>query len=292
MKKALITDADNTLFDWVDIWYRSFTAMLNKIEEITGIPEGELYSPISAVHQQHGTSEYAFLIEEIPILREKYGERVTEKLSPAIDAFRAARREALRLYPGVMPTLKKLKANGIITVSYTESTSFYVNYRFRKLELDTVIDYLYSSPDHSLPYEDMNALRKYPRENYLLKKTVHRYTPQGEKKPNPHILSCILNDIGVRADEAVYIGDHPKKDIAMAQQAGVLDILASYGAAQHREQYELLRSVTHWSRAEVDEEKAVLSGLEVTPTIVVGRFDQILREFDLELSNEEAETHL
>jgi FMN phosphatase YigB (HAD superfamily) len=287
MKKALITDADNTLFDWVDVWYQSFTAMLHKIEEITGIPEGELYSPISAVHQQHGTSEYAFLIEEIPILRERYGERVTETLAPAIDAFRSARREALRLYPGVMFTLKKLKANGIITVSYTESTSFYVNYRFRKLGLDTVIDYLYSSPDHALPHEDMNVVRKYPQDNYLLKQTVHRYTPRGEKKPNPHILSCILSDIGVKADEAVYIGDHPKKDIAMAQQAGVLDVLASYGAAQHREQYELLRKVTHWSVGEVEEEKAVLAKLEVSPTIVVDRFDQILGEFGLELSNEE-----
>jgi phosphoglycolate phosphatase len=286
MKKALITDVDNTLFDWVDIWYRSFTAMLRKIEEVTGIPEEELYSPISKIHQKYGTSEYSFLLEEIPVLGERYGARVAEELAPAIDAFRAARRDALCLYPGVMSSLKKLKANGIITVSYTESTSFYVNYRFRKLELDTVIDYLYSPPDHSLPYEDISSLRKYPRESYLLKQTVHRYTPQGEKKPNPHILSSILSDIGVRPDDAVYIGDHPKKDVAMAQQAGVLDVLASYGAAQHREQYELLRKVTHWSKEEVEEERAMLAAVKVSPSVVIERFDQILREFELELSDE------
>jgi FMN phosphatase YigB (HAD superfamily) len=211
MKKALITDADNTLFDWVDIWYRSFTAMLSKIEEITKIPQEELYYSISKIHQQHGTSEYSFLIEEIPVLRERYGSRAAHELAPAIDAFRSARRDALRLYPGVMPALRTLKANGIITVSYTESTSFYVNYRFRKLELDRVIDYLYSPPDHPIPYENISALRKYPNENYLLKQTVHRHTPRGEKKPNPDILLCILSDIGVRPEEAVYIGDHPKK---------------------------------------------------------------------------------
>src|SRR5208282_5178818 len=281
MKKALITDVDNTLFDWVDIWYRSFTAMLYKIEEITGIPEEELYLPISKIHQEYGTSEYAFLLEEIPVLRERYGARAAEELVPAIDAFRAARRDALCLYPGVMSSLKKLKANGITTVAYTESMSFYTNYRFRKLELDTVIDYLYSPPDHRLPYEDMIALRKYPHESYLLKQTVHRHTPQGEKKPNPHILSCILSDIGGRPDEAVYVGDHPKKDVAMAQQAGVLDVLASYGAAQHREQYELLKKVTHWTREEVEEEKAMLAGVKVSPTVVIERFDQILSQFDL-----------
>lgn len=281
MKKALITDVDNTLFDWVDIWYQSFTAMLRKIHEITGISEEDLYSPISTIHQKYGTSEYAFLLEEIPVLRERYGGCVAEELSPAIDAFRAARRDALRLYPGVMSALKMLNSNGIAIVSYTEATSFYVNYRFRKLELDTIIDYLYSPPDHPLPYKDINALRKYPDANYLLKKTIHRLTPEGKKKPNPHILSCILKDIGVRPDEAVYIGDHPKKDIAMAQQAEVLDVLASYGAAQHREQYELLRKVTHWSKEEVEEEKEILSRLTVSPTIVVERFDQVLRLFEL-----------
>jgi phosphoglycolate phosphatase-like HAD superfamily hydrolase len=286
MKKALITDVDNTLFDWVDIWYRSFAAMLNKTEEITGISKEELYTPISIIHQKYGTSEYAFVLDEIPVLRERYGARVAEELAPAIDAFRAARRDALCLYPGVMPSLKKLKANGITIVSYTESMSFYTNYRFRKLELDTVIDYLYSPPDHQLPCEDMGTLRKYPHENYLLKHTVHRHTPQGEKKPNPRILSCILSDIGVRPDEAVYVGDHPKKDIAMAQQAEVLDILASYGAAQHREQYELLRKVTHWSREEVEEERVMLAGVTVTPTVIVESFDQILSQFELEPSNE------
>jgi hypothetical protein len=47
--------------------------------------------------------------------------------------------------------------------------------------------------------------------------------------------------------------------------------------------------VTHWSIAEVEEEKATLSRPDVSPTIVVERFDQILGEFKLELSNEEAD---
>jgi phosphoglycolate phosphatase-like HAD superfamily hydrolase len=120
----------------------------------------------------------------------------------------------------------------------------------------------------------------------LLKHTVHRHTPQGEKKPNPHILSCILSDIGVRPNAAVYVGDHPKKDVLMAQQAGVLDVLASYGAAQHRDEYELLRKVTHWTFDEVQEEMAMLAGVKVSPTIVIESFDQILRQFELELGDE------
>lgn len=78
MKKALITDVDNTLFDWVDVWYKSFSAMLDKVSEISGIPAPSLYPSISAVHQRYGTSEYAFLLEEIPELADRYGDELSQ----------------------------------------------------------------------------------------------------------------------------------------------------------------------------------------------------------------------
>jgi phosphoglycolate phosphatase-like HAD superfamily hydrolase len=189
----------------------------------------------------------------------------------------------MHLYPGVMPTLQTLMANGITLVAYTESMSFYTNYRFRKLGLYQVFDFLYSPPDHVLPDQNLGNIRKYPEESYLLKKTVHRHTLEGELKPNPHILSLILEDIGVTPEEAVYVGDSPMKDIAMAQHAGVLDVLAAYGAAQHREQYELLRRVTHWSQADVEREKAILAGGHVNPSITLAEdLTPILAQFDLE----------
>jgi hypothetical protein len=33
-KRVLITDLDNTLFDWVGLWYACFTAMLGKVVDI------------------------------------------------------------------------------------------------------------------------------------------------------------------------------------------------------------------------------------------------------------------
>jgi FMN phosphatase YigB (HAD superfamily) len=119
MKKALISDVDNTLFDWVDIWYRSFTAMMSKVSEISGISSADLYPSISNVHQRYGTSEYAFLLEEIPELKARYGEEILVVFGPAIDAFRQARKESLQLYPNVMSTLKALRENNIILVAYT-----------------------------------------------------------------------------------------------------------------------------------------------------------------------------
>ncbi len=49
-KSVLITDLDNTLFDWVEIWYQSFSAMLNTILKVTGIEEDKIKNEIRTVH--------------------------------------------------------------------------------------------------------------------------------------------------------------------------------------------------------------------------------------------------
>jgi FMN phosphatase YigB (HAD superfamily) len=74
-KTSVITDLDNTLFDWVDLWVRCFGAMFEKIVEISGVPAEELKAEIKRIHRKHGTSEYSFLIEELPSIRQKFGRK-------------------------------------------------------------------------------------------------------------------------------------------------------------------------------------------------------------------------
>ena len=112
-KNVLITDLDNTLFDWVEIWYNSFSAMLDSVVEKTGMDPDKLKLEIRSVHQHHGTSEYAFLLEEIPSLRKfSAGRPVLEVFDDAIHAYRSARTKSLSLYPGVSETLDLLNSFG------------------------------------------------------------------------------------------------------------------------------------------------------------------------------------
>lgn len=266
MKTLLITDVDNTLLDWQHLWFQTFGAMARKAIEISGVSEARFYAECSAVHQKYGTSEYAFVLGELPCLVDLYGGKVIEHMQPAIDAFREARRASLSLYPGVSETLQKLKGEGATIVAYTESQAFYTNYRFRKLGLDGLIDALYSPQDHDLP-EDAIADRKYDNDHYRLKHTEHRFTPPGEHKPNPHILLTIVGEMGFTKSDTLYVGDKLLKDVYMAQQAGVLDVFARYGAAEHREEeYDLLRAVTHWTPEMVERERAALKPGAVVPS--------------------------
>jgi phosphoglycolate phosphatase-like HAD superfamily hydrolase len=206
-KRILITDVDNTLLDWQDLWYETFSAMIDKVVDISGVDRDLLYAQCSVVHQKYGTSEYSRLLGELPCLQALYGDDTLKVLQPAIDAFREARRRVLRLYPTVEDTLKTLKASGVITAAFTESKAFYTNYRFRKLGLDGLIEYLYSPADHSMP-DETSASRFYEPENYEFKQTVHHFTPEGEVKPNPDILLSIISDLGGTAEEVVYARSH------------------------------------------------------------------------------------
>jgi len=129
-KTVLITDLDNTLFDWVQLWHDCFVAMMDEVEKISGVPFQQLKPEIRKIHQKHGTSEYSFLLEEMPTLRKKFvNQQLREVFRPAIEAYGSVRRQNLRLYPTVGETLLKIKGAGAVIVGYTESMAFYSNYR-------------------------------------------------------------------------------------------------------------------------------------------------------------------
>jgi phosphoglycolate phosphatase-like HAD superfamily hydrolase len=279
---VVITDLDNTLFDWFEVWYQSFNAMLQEILKDNRIPRDRLLQEIKQVHQKYGTSEYAFLLQELPLLNEiNPNQDIAQVYSEAIHAYRSARLRFLKLYPGVMDTLKTLKEWGCWVIAFTESMGFYTSERLRRLELDGVIDVLYSPEDHDLPPgmtpED---IRKYPAEHYQLKQTLHKHTPKGALKPNAEVLLKIINDVGVSAENVIYIGDSLFKDVIMAKKAGVIDVYARYGKAHHKEEYELLRAVTHWTDDHVQEEKG-LNENTVNPRYALdGGFSQLLALFN------------
>lgn len=280
IKKVVITDLDNTLFDWFNTWYESFSAMLDETSKISGISKAELIEEIRPIHQKYGTAEYAFVLEEIPKLQSMYKskEEIRKAMSPAINAFRNARQKNLVLYPTVIDTLLELRKKGVLIVGYTESKSYYSSYRITKLGLDGILDYLYSPEDHSIPDNRLHT------STYELKETIHLHTPNGEIKPNPEILKQIISDIGAEIDECVYVGDSEMKDIDMAKSAKVTDVFAEYGNSHFGNdevKYDLLRAVTHWTNEDVLREKEIKEQYHKTkPTFTIRKFSDILSFFE------------
>ena len=282
-KTAMITDLDNTLFDWVEVWLNSFSTMLEGIVELSGIPKEILIPEISKVHQKHGTSEYAFLIEELPSLEPILkGRPATEVFAAPIESYRLERRKHLKLYPTVAETLLKIKGCGALIIGYTESMAFYSNYRVRRLGLDGVLNYVFCPADHVLP-EGLSpeAIRKYPAEHYALKYSEQDFTPKGSKKPDKEVLNAITSDLGLNKEDCVYVGDNLTKDVAMALDCSVEDVWAKYGQAHKRPEYKLLQEVTHWTPEEVEREQKIKEREHVHPTHTLeNQLSEILDLFD------------
>jgi FMN phosphatase YigB (HAD superfamily) len=280
---TVITDLDNTLFDWVDMWYRSFKALLDSLVEQSGLGRDTLEREFKAIHQRHGTSEYAFAIQELPSLLELYpGEDLQTKFDDAIHRYSSARKYALQLYPSVLDTLRTLKTKGCVVVGYTESMAFYSNRRVKQLGLDGLLDYLYSPEDHDIPEGvTRDDLRHYPPDEYRLIHTEHRHTPKGVLKPSPEVLIDIASEVGAKTSETLYVGDNLLKDVSMAQIAKIMDVFAKYGEAKDRpEQYDLLRRVTHWSQEMVQKERQ-LKVEDIRPSFTLKKdFGEILDLFE------------
>lgn len=277
-----VADLDNTLYDWFAMWYPAFNAMLEAVCSKSGVPRDVLLPEIRAIHQQRGTSEYSYLLNELPSLKKlNPPEEITKVYGEAIHRYRLMRQQNLHLYPGVGSALAQIKESGVPIVVYTESLGFYSAWRLRELHLDGVVDYLYSPPDHDFPEGvTPEMLRSRPPEAYELEKTEYRETPRGVLKPDPQILKRILRELGISASETAYVGDSLMKDVAMAQDADVVDVLAQYGAVKDRNAYRLLQQVSHWTEDDVRRESQINDRPDIAPSYTLhDRFDEIFNFF-------------
>lgn len=259
--------------------------MLHKLSVMSGIPESQLESEIQAVHRARRTAEYSYLLNELPSLRAS--SRDIEPLiryDDAVHAMHSARIRNTALYSGVRSTIEVIRDRHVPVVAYSESIAYWTEWRVKATELDGLIDVLYTSPDHDLPAGvTVEDLRKRPQHEYGLKGTDHRTVPIGILKPDPAILQQILGDYNVEPYEAVYVGDSLMKDVAMAQDLGVLDVHAAYGVSHDRDGYELLRRVSHWSDEDIDREKRLAARPNIYPTYCLYKsFAELLNLFSFE----------
>jgi len=276
---VVITDLDNTLYDWFKVWHSSFKAMLDSLVIESGISEEELIPQIKRIHEQHGTSEYLMLLNELPILQEKHpNQNIAEIYKNAIEAYKQTRKDTLELYPSVLSTLHQIKKSGCLIVGYTDSQALYTAYRVKELGLDGIFDFLYSSPNHELNgTSNTDDIHFFPSTNHVLNYTIHRQTPENASKPNPAVLIGIIEDLAVSAHEVIYVGDSILNDISMAQAVPVTDIHARYGTSNLKDEYELLKKVTHWKSEKVQQERDIV----ITPSLVLtDSFAQILDLFN------------
>ena len=93
-------------------------------------------------------------------------------------------------------------------------------------------------------------------------------------------LDRLRSRLDASPSETVYVGDSLMKDIAMAQDVGVFDVLTEYGAVHDPSAYRLLQQVSHWNEDDVQREIRISARPHVQPSYILkDRFDEIFDFF-------------
>jgi FMN phosphatase YigB (HAD superfamily) len=277
--RLLITDLDNTLYDWVSYFSKSFSALITSAEILLGTPKSRLLEEFKLIHQHHHNTEHPFALLEIKTVCDKFpnlSRREKKKLlDPAFYAFNKERKTTLRAYEGVERTLSAIAETGCLIVGHTEATVPNAIFRLKSLGLDQYLAKLFAIEPPPLQHPDPDRLEatKVPNGFVII-------VPREKRKPNPSLLLDICSSCNIDPSEAVYVGDSLTRDVGMAKTAGITSAWAKYGTKFSRESWDLLVQVTHWTKEDVAREAAFEAMYKnVSPDVILESFDELLDLF-------------
>lgn len=285
MIKLLVTDLDNTVYDWLDAHVPALNAQVAEMGRLTGLTQEELLASYRRVHQRKHTSEYAFAFLELDVLDAIDGglsssQRLVQ-YRMALDAYRVEHLRRLRLYPGVSETLREIRERGIKVVAHTDAMMFYASLRVCVLGLEPMLSGLFAVEDHTWPagvqppFSDLFSGPTPFRSNVEIQEEL----PPDLIKPDPDVLRRILRRFEMDPAATLYVGDSLTRDISVAQRAGVHDVYAEHGLAYDSPLYQRLVEVTHWRAADVRRETE-LRRHPVSPTARIATFSKLLDTID------------
>lgn len=279
--RLLITDLDNTLYDWVSYFALSFETMLRELSLLISVDEETLKDEFKAVHQRHNSSEYPFAILELPSVRTHFcsasRSQLFHRLQGPLAAFRRSREQHLKLYPSVRKTLQHIRSLDILVVGHTEAIAELAFHRLKMLGILPFFTHLYALNGGLEPHPDVE------RDSEMLKlpPSLVTFVPREEKKPNPTLLRDICSKEGVPVGEAMYVGDSLTRDVAMAKGAGVRAVWARYGTRYSPALWEEIVRVTHWTDEDVSLEARLRELFrDIQPDHTIGSFSEIINLLD------------
>ena len=193
-KRLIIFDMDGTLAD-------SSLAIANAINFVRhrlGLPPLDPETVIAKVNDPHlNAAEYFYETDRFQVRHEEWFS----------EYYTAHHQEELRLYPGIMELLSRLKTRDCLLAVATNA--------YRRSTLETL--------EHLGIREFFDAVASYDD------------VPRG--KPAPDMLLKILEELQVSPAEALFVGDGPRDEMA-AEAAGIDFVRVQWGFSDHREAVE------------------------------------------------------
>ncbi|MFH1134152.1 MAG: HAD-IIIA family hydrolase [Nanoarchaeota archaeon] len=200
MIKAIIFDLDNTLIDFMKMKRLSCEEAISAMID-AGLPMEkepaikrlfELYEELGIEHQH---------IFEV-FLKEVMGKIDWKILAAGVVAYRRIKASFLEPYPHTVATLLELKQRGIKLAILSDASNFEAHTRLAAAKLMPFFDVILTHDD---------------TESY---------------KPDEKTFLRALKELGVKAEDALMVGDWAERDIDGAKKVGMRTAYAKYGAVR------------------------------------------------------------
>lgn len=282
--RLLVTDLDNTLYDWLSSFVPAFYAMVDIAANKLSVDRERLLDELKLVHQRYHNSEQPFALLETPTVERNFphASRLERKhsLEEAFIAFNKTRKQHLCLYPGVLETIRTIRSAGCIVVGHTEAVVENSLYRLKLLGLTSELQALYAPASRANGHPDPSR----PGIHEEFEGFIH-LLPSHHRKPDPLVLLDICSHHKISIDHTLYVGDSMTRDISMAKKAGAVAAWARYGGKYNPNLWEKLVRVTHWTDEDVIREKRLREEYQdIHPDVEIDAFSDLLKLFKFEMA--------
>ena len=197
MINAIIFDLDNTLVDFMTLKRAAVDAASNAmIDAGLDLTFDNIKDRINGIYDAEGM-EYQMVFDHL--LKEVLGKVDYKIMSAGIVAYRKAREAALKPYPGVLPAMIELMKMGLKLAVVSDAPSKEAWLRLSYINFQHFFD------------------------------VVITYDETRERKPSPVPFNMALEELGIKAEECLMIGDWAERDMVGAKAVGMKTVFARYG---------------------------------------------------------------
>lgn len=275
MKRVLlITDLDNTIYNFMDYFAPTFRGMVHALARTMKIDETLLIQEFREVFKKHHSIEYPFAVQELDSVKDRDIEEIKQLIKVARGAYRRVRNKRFEPYPYVKDTLRYFQDSGVTIVAVSNAPFFQAAMRLKALKIDQYYNGLLCWEGYPVPlneltkdFHDSSSKAKYKT------KVDHIWKlPKDRLKPNLEGYTSVCNFFNIEKQHTYIVGDSISKDVFPALSLGAHGIWAKYGTDIKKKSLETVLSITNWDDKKV---KAIYQDSSQEPEFVINNFYEL-----------------